>query len=49
MARRTNQTDAEYLRKRVADGDPLNRAERRAYERLQRKEANSKRRGKANG
>lgn len=46
---RNKQTGAEYLRKRVADGDPLNRAERRAYERLQRKEAQSKRRGKANG
>ncbi len=49
MARRTNTTDAEYLRKRVADNIPLNREERRAYEKLQRKEANSKRRGKANG
>lgn len=45
---RTNPTDAEYLQKKLEAKLPLNRAERRAYAKQQRKQAaKGKRRGGA--
>ena len=43
-----NPTDAEYLRKKIEAEIPLNRAERRAYAKLQRKR-NGKPEGKPDG